>query len=347
MAAIILLLAHSAQAAPFTILAPSGLNLRSGPGPQHPKVLTLPFGTVVEAILTPAERNYLSLTFPPGGEVIEGQRGRWIKARHKGQEGYLFSGFGLLGDKWNPQPDLHGQVALIAPYACYQLQFKDMLQRKWYAVMCGEQSIRLQPTRLNILTTNAADSANFRYADVADTLDHRVEIVPDCGEGWSCLIGVREPLDLNLLDTRLRVGLAREELGRFLDIGQEYQWQQGGRSLRIRALLKPLSGREDLGDYYHLELAYQGTGPSTKHLLCEEVLATTDVENLRGEGVPRILFIGDLNGDAWPDVLIEGSGEMGSCGQYNHAKLFMTQVKGDRVHLQSVAETHTNYEFGH
>jgi uncharacterized protein YgiM (DUF1202 family) len=52
MAIIILLLAHSAQADPFTILAPSGLNLRSGPGPQHPKVLTLPFGTVVEAILT-------------------------------------------------------------------------------------------------------------------------------------------------------------------------------------------------------------------------------------------------------------------------------------------------------
>jgi uncharacterized protein YraI len=40
-----MLLPLTIHADPFTILAQAGLNLRSGPGPQHPKVVTLPFGT--------------------------------------------------------------------------------------------------------------------------------------------------------------------------------------------------------------------------------------------------------------------------------------------------------------
>lgn len=340
--ACMLLLPLTAQADPFTILAPSGLNLRSGPGLQYDKLMALPFGTVVDVLLDSYDRTYLEATFPPNGEVIEGQRGMWIKARHQGKVGYLFSGFGLLGD-WIPdKPAVEGPVAMIMPYTCHGIDYPDLLQRKWYAVMCSAGDTWLEPTRLSIRTTNAADSSGFQYEGMGDETRKMVEVVPDCGGKWSCLIGVKGDRLPGRMNFDLRDGCATEEVGRFLEVGEEIAWQQGERNLRIRALMRPIPGKEQSGEYYHLEISYQGMGSSGTHLLCEEINAYTDLHTLRSYKVPRITLLGDFNGDGCADLLIEGAGGFDTCGQYYVAKVFLTSVEGNRVRLRMAGELESN-----
>lgn len=83
---------------PFTILSKSGLNVRKEPNSKSEKVASLPFGTVVDAEISfETDIDYIG-KYLHHSEIIEGKKGFWMKIKYGSITGYIFSGFGLVGE---------------------------------------------------------------------------------------------------------------------------------------------------------------------------------------------------------------------------------------------------------
>ena len=143
------LLWHTAQADPFTILAPKGLILRAGPGQQHPKLTTLPFGTIVEANLTEAQLQYFEAIPPFDAQVIEGHRGFWMPVRYQQHRGFLFSGFVQAGERVVKSTEQNRDFRmLVTGYSCDMLNYDPQLH--WYKMAWLDGALQFVPTKVSL-----------------------------------------------------------------------------------------------------------------------------------------------------------------------------------------------------
>lgn len=110
---LLILLSAKSNAETFTILAKSGLNVRKEPNATAEKLGSLPFGTVVDAEINYETDLANRCQYKHFSEIIEGKRGFWMKISHGQLEGYIFSGFGLVGEWIVPATAINNDYRIL------------------------------------------------------------------------------------------------------------------------------------------------------------------------------------------------------------------------------------------
>lgn len=148
---VLLLFSASVYAEPFTILAKSGLNVRKEPNSKSERVGILPFGTVVEAEINYESDVDYKYRYKHFSEVIEGKQGFWMKISHGKIEGYIFSGFGLIGEWVVNSTEINKEYRLLrVGQYCDAINYDPKLN--WFALIKanGKLSIKKSEVMLRL-----------------------------------------------------------------------------------------------------------------------------------------------------------------------------------------------------
>lgn len=148
----LLLLPATAYTEPFTILAKSGLNVRKAPSATSEKVASLPFGTVVDADIDYETDIGDNGRYTHVSEVIEGKQGFWMRISYGKVQGYIFSGFGLIGERVVHSTDINKEYRLLqVGRYCDPINYDPKLN--WYALTKanGKLSVKKSEVTLRLI----------------------------------------------------------------------------------------------------------------------------------------------------------------------------------------------------
>ena len=164
----------------FTVMAPSGLNMRTTPSARGQKIVSLPYGSLVEQ--GDADREV-----PTVADTIEGKPGVWMQVRHQGKKGYMFSGFLVQGELIVQASGINNAYRLLQPgFHCSAANYDPTLH--WYALVRNNGKMTVRKTRISLKTHD-----EFTDEDEADG-DYLLKVKADIEDSVFFYLGAREPL---------------------------------------------------------------------------------------------------------------------------------------------------------
>ncbi len=112
----------------FTVVAPSGLSLRTSPYQGADRLYILPYGTNVKTI-----GHWEEIYDPERIDTIDSKIGYWVETEHKGKKGYLFSGYLKTGPLFVPSTTINNDFRITVPgERCQSVNYDPALH--WYGI---------------------------------------------------------------------------------------------------------------------------------------------------------------------------------------------------------------------
>lgn len=336
------ILPTTAQADPFTILAPKGLILRAGPGQQHPKLTTLPFGTIVEANLTEAQLQYFEAIPPFDAQVIEGHRGFWMPVRYQQHRGFLFSGFVQVGERVVKSTEQNRDFRmLVTGYSCDMLNYDPQLH--WYKMAWVDGALQFVPTQVSLRLRQA-----FTLRDTVhpywEGLNY--EVLHDGSGEEDLLIGSRQPLPARAALSKMP-GTQRGDAWEpcFLDAGQTYTVNFNGGRYRffVEALQAGDSAARPANYRFKVGVRLPGEAQERTIPLSKELGLDESLETYRHFRTPTLHWVGDLNGDGYLDFIWCWRATLESCGGGDAYHLLFTDPEHPKRLIWKVAYEYHDY----
>ena len=337
---LLLLLSAETNAGSFTILAKSGLNVRKEPNSKSEKVGMLPFGTVVEAEINYGSDIDYKYRYKHSSEVIEGKQGFWMKISHGKIEGYIFSGFGLIGE-WVVTPtEINKAYRLLrVGQYCDAINYDPKLN--WFAL------------------TSANGKLTFKKSDVTLRLIHEFNEQDTLGEEndfWSeyplivksnlkdtvlFLIGTKTNLEEGAIFSQFvanQWGYSQDE--KFLFPGQTHSFYFEGKNYQFHAFERVKLTKDNPDGYvknYQIELNVRVNQDVKKYNLSKELELEDTAERHCNYKTPQLILVGDINKDGLPDFIYYShtmSDGRGVCWEYH---LFLSDKSNPDKPIRKVA----------
>ncbi|PSR13396.1 MAG: hypothetical protein DA408_14110 [Bacteroidetes bacterium] len=307
----------SAQDEPaiYTVIAPSGMSLREGPGQTFDRIGGVPFNTQVKVLS--ANIDYQKT------ETIDGRTAYWYPVQYGQQKGYLFSAYLKPGALFKPsQGKVDRDIRIVVPDVRFEsLNFDDQLN--WYALISSEEG----------------NAGNFLLKKVSPKVDYAPEdgrgmVRIDCGlsEQWATLlIGTKKPI-ANPLEVVQQTYL--QYFSNYFKWGRPvYPYEQvelftspqgnDRYALQAQEICLAASGEEATDRQYQLGIvrnAYpEGYFNGFEQDLSAELAITWEPGQKPELATnfyhhPILLWQGDINGDQMPDLLFHCPPVGESCG---------------------------------
>jgi hypothetical protein len=332
----------------YTVVANSGVNLRSGPGIDSKIIDKVAFGTWLKG------NEAMEEIFDKEAELIGGRKGVWIKVRYGQKEAYAFSG-NLLRNKWHlgnlhkdtnqyyDEYDIYNDRKLPETInTIYKLiipGFKDYKNFnpniEWHAIIKKQGEFYVEKTNLEMIP--GYEYFTFLDENIWNPLEGPYIYTFECKFGSDVLfyIGSLSPLNTGKISscihdmTELPKLLYPEERISFRMEGAKDAWiyafeenyvDYENRSHQQLYQLKIFSnyyGTEEISDLLEYSLFRY---PAKQHIYKK---ATT------------IDFIGDLNEDGICDFILYFTDGKESCGMQYEYQLFMSDAETGTFYLAS------------
>ncbi len=353
-------LIHTAQADPsdtleFTVIAPSGLSLRSAPSLDAKRLSIVPFGTSVETIGEWHEVFDEDLV-----EIIDQRQGYWIETHYQGQMGYLFSGYLKFGPLYLPSVDgINRDFRITIPgERCESINYDPALN--WYGMYHDPSSgtIKVKTVKLQIQTgQHTIEDLDMAYAEIGDFLDVKAEEK----DSFLLFFGTRTPINPN------RIAHQQD----YFNSHHINHWDQKGKFIYPYEHL-PLYASETLPYYlaseeevivgdnahgdepiidrrYHIYLTNQPNQRGGKNdpavYLTKELGLEHSYAHFYYSG-PRLLWKGDINLDGFPDVIFYTPYMSEGCGGSIGYQLLISEKVGEKFILKKVAAEYIGACYG-
>lgn len=334
----------------LTVIAPSGLSLRSEPGLQGERLAVVPQGT--ELILI--GQRYELFTH---AEFIDQRYGSWVKARYAGKEGYLFSGYLREHPAFVSSTDINRDFRITSPGTrCLAVNYDPTLN--WYAFQLDKETgnIFIQSTSVDVqtgidLAEEEMDFALFNSSEMS-------YIKPRNASDVLLLMGVKDPLAETIPQSKS-----------YINPTEDNQYSPGGKFVfpyeyvkvgEVDGIPYYLTAREDvridsidthspLKKTYQLYLTQHNQGlsaPQTTDLSSEvdaDVLSQFDYGTYHGL---RLLWQGDINGDTFPDLLFYSPSMYQTSGGHERFHLLVSEKTETGYSLKRVARDIVQHCFG-
>ncbi len=340
---LILLFPACSIAEPFTVLAKSGLNVRKGPSASSAKTGYLPFGTVVEADI-----QYDSDIIPHSGylyshfsEVIEGNRGFWVKIRHKKTEGFIFSGFGLVGEWAVPSSEINKDFRLLEVGAtCNPVNYDPGLH--WYALTKNKDKMEIKKSDVTLKLIHSFTEKDTLGDQYAEWKTYPIVVSSNLTDTVVFLIGSRKELPEKEVFASL-LGTTRnyKHEAKFLYPEEIYSTYYNGTSYAFRAFENVMLTRGNPEGYlkqYQIEFSINMHRSNQQTFNISTDLGFLDAGQRHAQyKTPQLVWIGDLNSDGLLDFIYYSHSMTDSCGGSLEYHLFLSDKNNPDRPVQKVA----------
>lgn len=340
---LILLSPTCSIAAPFTVLAKSGLNVRKGPSASSEKIGYLPFGTVVEADIQfdrdlDASSGYVYKHF---SEVIEGNRGFWMKISHKKTEGYIFSGFGLVGEWVVPSSEINSDFRLLqVGGSCSPINYDPSLH--WYALAKNNGKLEVKKTEVTVKLLHSFTEKDTLGDQTLSWLSFPLKISSNLPDTIFLLIGSRKMFpEKEVFSMFLGTRWNYIDEAKFLYPEQTFSTYYNGINYSFRAFETVILTRENPQGYvkkYQIEFGINVYHPNQQifNISTELGCHTTGQVHVRFK-TPQLVWVGDLNSDGLLDFIYYSHSMTESCSVNWEHHLFLSDKNNLVKPIQKVA----------
>jgi Bacterial SH3 domain len=337
---ILILISATAYAEPFTILAKSGLNVRKEPNSKSEKVALLPFGTVVDAAIyreTDIDYKYRYKHF---SEVIEGKQGFWISITHGQIKGYIFSGFGIIGQWVVPSTAINKDYRLLRVGAyCDPVNYDPKLN--WYALTKVNGKMFVKKSEVTLRLTHEFNEQDTLGGEHEFWQEFPLIVNSNLTDTILFLIGTKKSLEEGVMFSPIiPPQWGYSEVGKFLFPEQTYDLYYGGINYQFHAFEDVKLTKDNPNGYikrYQLELKTITQTAVKKYNLSKELELTETAEMHCGYNVPQVVLLGDINKDGLPDFIYYSHTMTDSCGICWEYHLFMSDKSNPEKPIRKVA----------
>lgn len=315
----------------YTVIAPSGLNLRASPGPQGKKIVTLPHGTAVAALYDDE---------PTVEATIEDKLGYWLKVQYRTDTGYVFSGFLEQGAMTVPPTNINFDYRLLEPGVhCSPANYDPALY--WYAMVKDNNQLILRKVKIAIVPIDKLPEEEKAEMDCPECFLLKVQA--DVEDSVFFYLGTRQPLEEGKVVSQFQGDHWNYSGGaRFLYPEQDAQTYLAPFSYRFWASER-ITIRPDLPSGY--EESYQLSFSMTKDFKNWSVFDISQELSLAGESsrhatykTPQLIWWGDLNSDGLLDFIWYSHTMTDSCGVCWEYHLFMSDKNNPDRPIRKVAD---------
>jgi len=331
---VLILLSANVYAEPFTILAKSGLNVRKEPNSKSDKIAMLPFGTVVEAEISYESDIEHNGRYKHYSEVIEGKQGFWMKISHGKIEGYIFSGFGLIGEWVVNSTEINKEYRLLRTGpSSNPINFDPKLN--WYGLTKNNGKLSVKKTEVTLRLVHEFNEQDTLGEDNDFWTDCPLVVQTDQKDTVLFLIGSKTNLEEGVVFAQLFANQwGNLEEAKFLFPEQSYRFYYEGKNYRFRAYEDVKLTNENKEGYikkYQIELSITTHPETKKYNISEELKLERPAEPHCHYKTPLLIFVGDINKDGLPDFIYHAHTMTDGCGVCWENHLFLSdKLKPDR-----------------
>lgn len=337
----LIILSVKSYAEHFTILAKSGLNVRKEANAKSEKIGFLPFGTVVEAEINYETDIGYNNKYTHFSEVIEGKQGFWMKISHGKIKGYIFSGFGLIGD-WVVNPtEINKDFRLlrVGKY-CNPLNYDPKLN--WFALTHANGKLSIKKSEVTLRLVHEINEQDTMGDENEYWSESPLIVESTIEDAVLFLIGTNINLEEGAITSQLvsnQWGYSGGD-GIFLFPEQTYPFYYGGKNYQFRAFEKVKLTKENPDGYlknYQLELKTIENEEVKKYNFSKELQLEETAERHCNYQTPQLIMIGDINKDGLPDFMYYSHTMSDSCGICWEYHLFISDSSNPDKPIRKVA----------
>lgn len=325
----------------FTVLAKSGLNIRKAPNSTSERVGFLAFGTVVEAEINyepDSEHIHRNLHLT---EIIEGKRGFWIKITHNKIEGYIFSGFGLLGEWVVKSTKINKEYRLlrVGPY-CDPINYDPKLN--WYALIKANGKLFLKKTEVTLMLAHEYNEYDKLETENESLSEYPLIVKSNIKDSLLFLIGSKSFLEEGTIVSQFvsnKWGYSEDE--NFLFPEQTYKFYQEGEFYKFHAFEGVKHTKDNPLGYikkYQIELIAGYLPEAKKYNISNQLDLKDTAERHCDYKTPQLFLVGDINKDGLPDFIYYSHTMTESCGVCWQYHLFMSDSSNPIEPFRKVAD---------
>lgn len=326
-----------------TVIAPSGLSLREGPGLEYDRLTAIPFNTqvsVLEHQINYQQRDTI-------GEIS----GYWVPVRYQKQEGYLFSPYLKKGYLFKPSnEEMNSDFRIVIPgMRISALNYDPDLN--WYALIAkaGDEygDFLLQKVDPTVDFAPMTMDEHYNWEEEEGLVSMDLEVADDY---VMLFIGTQQPiaeLEKLVQKTYYNQAAGYPEWGRAIYPYEQFplfEAEDGGRYI-LSGQVVPTKRAEqtDVEIDYSLGINYFRY-PEDYHVKPDQVL-TTELNTFSKEELPsyfhhhpRIFWQGDVNGDQMPDLIFYQPNISECCGGAESFFLLVSERKVGNWEWHRVAD---------
>lgn len=349
---------------PFTVLTKSGVNMRKGPGTQFEKVGYLPFGSIVKTELPEGAPMHFDGFGNYKAETIEEIAGYWIKVTHENTTGYIFSGFGLVGEWVDQQKDEDSGYMMIAPRDyCNAIKYDPAYN--WYGICDVNGALTIKKVKVQLVinqhfgheyevNAEAESDQDMREDDNIDYYGFSIDT--DLSSEVLLIIGTKTPIDLSKIQStfafqpKFKRPKHPSSYHSFTDAiyipkGESYSTKLNNRTFTFTAGSEMIVSTYNNQEFPHytLKLIAKDNSQTKSYTFSGNWVEGYLLDETANHQTPQLVWTGDLNGDGGLDALFFAGSEFDSCGFSEHYHLFVSQPTGSRNLMENVANYYNDF----
>lgn len=337
---LLLLIPATAYTKPFTILAKSGLNVRKAPSSTSEKVASLPFGTVVDADIDYETDIGYNGRYTHVSEVIEGKQGFWMRISYGKVQGYIFSGFGLVGERVVHSTDINKEYRLLqVGRYCDPINYDPKLT--WYALTKANGKLSVKKSEVTLRLIHEFNEQDTLGYNSDFWTEFPIIVQTNLKDTVLFLIGSKTDLEEGAILTQFfanQWGYAKNE--KFLFPEQSYGFYFEGKNYEFHAYEAVKLTKESPEGYvksYQLELNQGNRLDIKRYNLSKELELELPAETHCTYKTPQLTFVGDINKDGLPDFIYYSHTMTDSCGVCWEYHLFLSDKSNPDKPIRKVA----------
>ncbi|MDX2134782.1 MAG: SH3 domain-containing protein [Saprospiraceae bacterium] len=337
---ILILLSAKSNAEPFTILAKSGLNVRKEPNSKSERVGSLAFGTVVEAEINYETDVEYNKRYKHFSEIIEGKQGFWMKISHGKIEGYIFSGFGLIGEWVVNSTEINNDYRMLrVGQYCDAINYDPKLN--WYALTKNNGKLSVKKSDVTLRLVHEFNEQDTLGEENEYWTEFPLIVQSNLKDTILFLIGTKTNFEEGATFSQFianQWGYSENE--KFLFPEQTYGFYYEGKNYQFHAFEGVKLTKDNPDGYikkYQLELRVN-VHPETKtYNLSKELQLEETAERHCNYKTPQLILVGDINKDGLPDFIYYSHTMSDSCGVCWEYHLFLSDKSNPDKPIRKVA----------
>ena len=331
---------------PFTIMAVSGLKLRTAPSLDSKVLKTLPFGTTVYShfyLISGLETNS---QYPR--DTISGVIGYWVNVNYKEQKlkGYVFSPYLYPGELINTVIDTPATRIIHEGINCGKIGYHPGLN--WYGLYKEEGGFLLKKIKISLILSSVNPHKEFEEMEV----DQQLTLLKTNEKERSLfLIGTATKMKTGEINTFFHAedkGFSVNEKNGFLYPEQKMEFEYDFRDYEIKAFERITSGSGmKLNRKYQLQISARAFGnvdseANISNISEELALCCSADEHVKYQ-TPQIDWVGDINQDGLLDVVFYQHSMSEGCGVEWTSSLFLSALNEKGVQEFRLVDQEIDY----